>query len=90
MGREVEGTIYLTFSTLDGPIGQKGECSDRTFCSGGSRPFRFEKRKQYVVQLKYLQKAYTRTLIKQKIMNRIFYIIGDMLSGIRSIRTVGS
>ena len=25
-------------------IGQKGECSDRTFCSGGSRPFRFEKR----------------------------------------------
>lgn len=44
MGREVEGTIYLTFSTLDGPIGQKGECSDRTFCSGGSRPFRFEKR----------------------------------------------
>ncbi len=44
MGREVEGTIYLTFSTLDGQLVKKVNAPIGPFAPGGSRPFRFEKR----------------------------------------------
>ena len=64
MGREVEGTIYLTFSTLDGQLVKKVNAPIGPFA-----PVEVDlsglKKGTYVVQLKYLQETYTRTLIKQ-------------------------
>ena len=64
MGRGGEGTIYLTFSTLDGQLVKKVNAPIGPFA-----PVEVDlsglKKGTYVVQLKYLQETYTRTLIKQ-------------------------
>ena len=64
MGREVEGTIYLTFSTLDGQLVKKVNAPIGPFAPA-EVDLSGLKKGTYVVQLKYLQETYTRTLIKQ-------------------------
>ena len=64
MGREVEGTIYLTFSTLDGQLVEKVNAPIGPFAPA-EVDLSGLKKGTYVVQLKYLQETYTRTLIKQ-------------------------
>lgn len=64
MGREVEGTIYLTFSTLDGQLVKKVNAPIGPFAPAEVNLSGLKKG-TYVVQLKYLQETYTRTLIKQ-------------------------
>lgn len=64
MGREVEGTIHLTFSTLDGQQVKKVDATIGPFAPAEVNLSDLKKG-TYVVQLEYLQETYTRTLIKQ-------------------------
>lgn len=64
MGREVEGTIDLTFSTLDGQLVKKVNAPIGPFAPAEINLSDLKKG-TYVVQLEYLQETYTRTLIKQ-------------------------